>query len=267
MKPTRVWGLAAGWVMVAAIALLLTSCAPSTPPPAAGAVMVSPRDGMKQHYVPAGPFMMGGDTEVNEKPLHTVTLDGFWIDETEVTNQMYALCVKDGKCQRPAERPGSYYYETGYPDYPVVDIPWNDATAYCEWVGRKLPSEAQWEKAARGPDGNTYPWGNDAPGKDLANYARNADGPTKVGQYPNGKSFYGAYDMAGNVSEWINDWYGDTYYVGSPSSNPPGPASGFWRVLRGGSWFSVEFFIRSAARTFVNPAYGVSDIGFRCAQP
>lgn len=236
-------------VVLLFIVLALTGCSPSatpipmlTPTPAAGDVMVSEQDGMKLHYVPAGPFTMGSDSDSrddNEKPIHEVKLDAFWIDESEVTNKMYALCVKDTQCQPPSSKDSNihkpYYDAPQFADYPVNNVSWNDATAYCAWAGRKLPSEAQWEKAARGPNGNTYPWGNAAPNKDFSNYSSLGD-TSKVGFYPTGKSFYGAYDMAGNVWEWVNDWYDSGYYDESLLSNPVGPASGGYRVMRGGSW-------------------------------
>jgi formylglycine-generating enzyme required for sulfatase activity len=240
-----------------------------TPIPAAGDVMVSEKDGMKLHYVPAGPFTMGSDNgQPNEKPAHTVTLDAFWIDETEVTNLMYKLCVAAGKCPPPSNKGSytriSYYDGTQYVEYPVTYVFWNDATAYCVWAGRALPSEAQWEKAARGPNGNTYPWGNAAPDKNLLNYNKNVGDTTQVGLYPNGKSFYGAYDMAGNVWEWVADWYDRTYYARSPSSNPLGPDSGgYTRVLRGGSWTDYGAGVRLSIRYFGQRSN--SNIGFRCA--
>jgi len=244
-----------------------------TPIPAAGAVMVSAKDGMKLHYVPAGPFMMGSDNgEANEKPVHKVTLDAFWIDETEVTNQMYAICVAAGPCQLPSYKNSStrasYYDDMQYADYPVIYVSWNDAIAYCSWAGRALPSEAQWEKAARGPNGNTYPWGNDAPDKDLLNF-KYSDNPnvggdtTKVGLYPNGKSFYGAYDMAGNAWEWVNDWY-DMYPGGDPSASQYFGKK--YHVLRGGSWDHNYYYVRSAVRAYYDkPVVVRYDFGFRCA--
>lgn len=270
------WGLLAGVVVIVGIAVFVVMQSPNgnpfsprnTPAPA-GYVMVSPQDGMKLHYVPAGPFTMGSDEYGDEKPVHTVTLSAFWIDESEVTNQMYAMCVTDSKCAPPLPTKDiAYYDDPQFADYPVINVTWGDATTYCLWAGRTLPSEAQWEKAARGPNGNAYPWGNQAPNKELANYDNSLDGSTsKVGQYPNGKSFYGAYDMAGNVFEWVNDWYGDTYYASSPSTNPPGPDSGYLRGVRGGSWDNSNYFIRSATRSGARPDAWVPNIGFRCALP
>ena len=275
--PRWVWGLIVGGVIILGIAVFVVIQSPkgnpflpaNTPPPA-GYVMVSPRDGMKLHYVPAGPFTMGSDAYADEQPVHTVTLDAFWIDESEVTNQMYSVCVADGKCMAPLPtKDVTYYDDPKFVDYPVINVRWDDAVTYCQWAGRKLPSEAQWEKAARGPNGNEFPWGNDPPSKTLVNYNNvvNGGSTSKAGEYPNGKSFYGAYDMAGNVFEWVSDWYNDTYYASSPSYNPPGPDSGFLRGVRGGSWDNDEYFIRSATRSGARPYTWIPDIGFRCVLP
>jgi len=263
-----------------------------TPTPAAGDVMVSEKDGMRLHYVPFGEFVMGNtiDAAVAEcekfdsgcsldlyesngiAPPHKVTLKAFWIDETEVTNKMYALCVEDGKCQPPGDESSStrtsYYGDRHYTDYPVIHVSWNDAKAYCEWAGRALPSEAQWEKAARGPNGNTYPWGNAAPDKDLLNYSRsNVGDTTQVGLYPEGASPYGALDMAGNVAEWVADWWNKEYYQNSPAIDPPGPATGFQRGLRGGAWDDYEFVVSSTYRYLHKPGESDANIGFRCVRP
>jgi formylglycine-generating enzyme required for sulfatase activity len=249
-----------------------------TPTPAAGDMIISEKDGMKLHYVPAGPFMMGANNgELDERPVHEVTLSAFWIDETEVTNRMYALCVAARVCQPPSDQSSNtrqhYYDNMQYVDYPVVHVSWNDAKSYCAWAGRALPSDAQWEKAARwkpSPSGGkgeslTYPWGNDAPQEDLLNYNDNVGDTTRVGLYPKGRSFYGALDMAGNVWEWVADWYSYTYYAGSPASNPPGPVSGEFRVLRGGAWYYNDFNVRSVNRVWEYPFSEKSSIGFRCA--
>jgi formylglycine-generating enzyme required for sulfatase activity len=220
-------------------------------------------DGMTLLYVPAGEFTMGSDTGHNdERPVHTVYLDAFWIDQTEVTNGMYKTCVQSGKCAKPSSI--DYY---GFTNYPAVNVNWNDAAAYCSWAGRRLPTEAEWEKAARGTDGRTYPWGNEAPNDNLLNYDGHPTGDiAKVGSYPNGASPYGAYEMAGNVWEWANDWYGKTYYQDSPSSNPLGPESGEYRVIRGGSLNDAGSSVRVTYRNWNIPAdeYHLS-IGFRCA--
>jgi formylglycine-generating enzyme required for sulfatase activity len=243
-----------------------TSAPPTTTPQPAA---VSEKDGMRLHYVPAGTFIMGSDLGgPNERPAHLVTLDAFWIDETEVTNRMYALCVTTSACRPPSNNASStrksYYDNPQYADYPVILVFWKDAQNYCTWAGRALPSEAQWEKAAS-RNGPTYPWGNRAPNKDLLNYNNDIGDTTEVGVYPNGMSFYGALDMAGNVWEWVNDWYDAAYYASSPSSNPPGPVSGQYRVLRGGSWGDEDYSTRSAYRFNGPPDYRDVNIGFRCA--
>ena len=237
--------------------------------------MISPKDGMKLLYVPAGNFLMGStDADTNaqpeEKPQHTVYLDAFWIDQTDVTNKLYALCVSDGICTPPSntsylDRP-SYYGNFQFDNYPVVYVTWDDATAYCKWAGRQLPSEAQWEKAARGTDGRIYPWGNQAPDDTLLNWHVIAGDTTAVGSYPKGASPYGALDMAGNVWQWVNDWYSDTYYQSSPASNPLGPVSGQYRVYRGGAPYTLNLDIRSAIRGANKPTLSYYSIGFRCSR-
>jgi len=222
-------------------------------------------------YVPKGEFTMGDDR--SDAPIHTVYLDAFWIDQTEVTNKQYKACVDAGTCEPPSSESSythpNYYGNPEFDNYPVIYVNWDKANRYCEvWTGGDLPTEAQWEKAARGTDARTYPWGNDAPNKDLLNYNGNTGDTTAVKNYPNAGSFYGTYDMAGNVWEWVNDFYDEAYYQGSNSSkNPLGPESGQSRVLRGGSWFSVEDGVRSAYRGRNDPTYSsaVNLIGFRCS--
>ncbi len=153
-----------------------------------------------------------------------------------------------------------------YDNYPVIYVDWNQAKAYCEWAnGGKdgLPSEAQWEKAARGPNSNKYPWGNQAPDSSYANYNQNIGDTTEAGSYEKGASPYGAMDMAGNVWEWVNDWYADKYDQ-TDISNPQGPNSGSYRVLRGGRWFNSSRLIRAAYRYYNLPSNRYSGIGFRC---
>jgi len=255
--------------------LILTGCAPGNAPttaPPAGApgiprTQVSPKDGMTSLYVPAGEFSMGNAKgNSDEKPAHKVYVDAFWIDQTEVTNAMYAKCVGAGSCKVPVKtdsdtRP-NYYADSQYADYPVIRVDWSQADVYCRWAGRGLPSEAQWEKAARGTDGRTYPWGEYMdPGK--VNY--NGKDTAKVGSYPEGASPYGALDMAGNVSEWVADWFDAGYYAKSALKNPPGPDSGEERVLKGGSWDSTEIGLRSSFRGSYDPASQAFDRGMRCA--
>jgi serine/threonine-protein kinase len=219
-------------------------------------------------YVPGGTFEMGSTETISEEPVHSVTLDGCWIDRTEVTNAQYARCDAAGVCGRPSqsdsETRASYYGDSQYDEYPVIYVSWNDAKTYCEWTGGRLPTEAEWEYAARGPDGHVYPWGNDAPSCDKANYWAEIEmcvGDTiQVGLYPDGQNWVGALDMAGNVWEWVYDWYGS--YPSEPQVNPTGPASGEGRVLRGGAW--AEGSVHGALRYALDPRTADRSIGFRC---
>ncbi len=236
-------------------------------------------------YVPEGRFLMGStDLEISaivaecavceadwfrpEQPQHTVTLDAFWIDKTEVTNSQYRQCVRDGACKKPRclDRTARDFDGS---DQPVVCVSWHQAQTYCEWVGKRLPTEAEWEKAARGTDGRKHPWGNTDPDCAKANYApcRGATmGATlQVGSHPSGASPYGALDMGDNASEWVADWYDADYYSESPSRNPDGPSSGEERVVRGGSWVHSDWELRSAARDGLDPDYWSSlVVSFRC---
>lgn len=249
---------------------------PTSIPPAStlgiGSTMVG-KDGMILLYVPSGEFTMGSDNgESDEEPVHTVFLDTFWIDKTEVTVHMYYLCVQAGVCKEPTSKKSStrssYYGNVEFDNYPVIYVDWDMAKTYCEWVGRRLPTEAEWEKAARGENAFTYPWGDDPPNNNLLNYNNAVGDTSEVGKYPNGVSPYGALDMAGNVWEWVNDWYSDAYYSNSPPSNPlrPGPDSGQHRVFRGGSWNYDYYFVRSAVRGLSVPSVTFDDFGFRCSR-
>jgi len=236
----------------------------------AGTTQTSEIDGMTMVYVPAGDFLMGSPNEIgenNEHPQHSVYLDAYWIDETEVTNAMYEKCVYKGACTAPSRTSSgtrSYYYgNPDYDDYPVVYVDWKQAQAYCQWAGRQLPTEAQWEKAARGTDGAMYPWGDDPPDRSMANY--NGSDTTRVGSYPVGASPYGALDMVGNVWEWVNDWYDANYYSENIINNPTGPISGTSTILRGGSWFVNAYYIRTAYREENPLTYTNSNNGFRCS--
>jgi formylglycine-generating enzyme required for sulfatase activity len=224
---------------------------------------ISDSKGITMRLVPAGTFTMGEGSGI-----HEVYLDAYYMDIYEVTNAAYKSCVDDGDCEPPK---GAYYTDPTLADHPVVWVAWGQASLYCEWRSVRLPTEAEWEKAARGTDGRTYPWGEE-PGCSKANICKPST--TAVGSYENGKSPYGMYDMIGNVNEWVGDWYSETYYQNSPSSNPPGPDSGNSKVVRGGSWnwywekWGYEFKINpvwSAAR-WSNVLPGrEKNIGFRCA--
>ena len=214
--------------------------------------------------------MGSNDGDSNERPVHTVYLDGYYISKYEITNAQYKkFCDETGRgYPKDPGYSGMSNYFTNYPNYPVVNVNWNDAKAYCDWAGLKLPTEAQWEKGARGTDARKYPWGNDEPGTDRANYSGRSDGykyTSPIGYYPKGQSPYGLMDMAGNVWEWCNDWYDANYYSGSPSSNPRGPSSGTNKVLRGGSWNNIGNYIRCADRSGINPSSIYNDGGFRPA--
>jgi eukaryotic-like serine/threonine-protein kinase len=242
-----------------------------------GSTLTNPKDEMLMVFVPEGNFRMGESVDhaiaecqrvsslcepgknitfTDESPSHPVYLDAFWIDQTEVTNAMYSRCVKAGKCTSSG---------AGSDSYPAVNVSWFDASHYCAWAGRRLPTEAEWEKAARGTDGRTFPWGNSAPSCSLANFASCAGSAAVVGSYPEGASPYGAMDMAGNVWEWVADWFDGGYYSHSPQSNPKGPDLVTKRSMRGGSWINPAGFIRVTGRGYYKPDSKFHAIGFRCA--
>ena len=275
------------------------------------------RDGMNMVYVPAGEFQMGSsnadldaameacarasgterqcerDRYLHEQPVHTVTLDAFWIDQTEVTNAQFSEFLNDQGNQieegiswlepraghrgieygQIKEGNGIFRPREGYEDYPVVEVSWYGASAYCSWAGGRLPTEAEWEYAARGPESAVYPWG------DVFNqYALNYNdtgffGGGQVhwmpaGSFPAGASWCGALDMAGNVWEWVSDWWSEDYYGRSPGHNPQGPDSGEFRLGRGGSWYDDPWHVRSAYRKGLSASSArIHWIGMRCVMP
>ncbi len=243
----------------------------ATPTLGVGSTEVSPVDGMVMMYVPSGTFQMGSMSgHGNEQPVHSVTLSAYWIDRTEVTNAQYAQCTAAGKCSAPDETSSftrsRYYGNTIYGNYPVIYVNWDDARDYCAWAGRRLPTEAEWEYAARGSDGRTYPWGNSNPTCDLTNYGGCVGDTSEVGSYPSGASPFGALDMAGNVFEWVNDWY-KAIYPSAPQTNPQGGSSPSYHLRRGGSWVNPEDTIRSTYRAPHNTTYfHFYLVGFRCAR-
>jgi len=232
--------------------------------------------------VPAGEFIMGSDDDQDdEKPRRTVYLDAFSIDKTEVTVAAYKACVDAGSCSAPSTTSrfcsGDYatynnWNTSGRDDYPVNCVDWSQAKTYCNWAGKRLPTEAEWEKAARGTDGREYPWGN---GGTQCSVAVMNDGGGKgcgsdrtwpVGSKPSGASPYGALDMAGNVWEWTADWYDAGYYADAPEKNPNGPQSGTERVNRGGGFSSPASDLRASNRVISAPSGTHELLGFRCAR-
>jgi eukaryotic-like serine/threonine-protein kinase len=241
-------------------------------------------DGMVMHFIPEGVFPMGApeddpDASKDEQPRHEVTMGPYWIDETEVTVDQYKRCVEDDACEAPYTQ--TFYNNPDHADHPITLISWDQAQDYCAWIADEtgweahLPTEAQWEKAAAwNPQTEThrrYPWGDTL---DDA-YLQLGSGTAPVGSYPNGASAYGALDMAGNVWEWVFNWYDkDAYDRQKPSINPTGPESGTYKVLRGGAYDSVSNFqrqLRTTHREVGRPegeggrAAKGPNLGFRCA--
>lgn len=232
--------------------------------------------------IPAGTFTMGSDRRAaDEKPAHKVYLQSYYISKHEVTNAEYYefwIDIRDKKTLKTRHTPENFTHHphigpwperaTKHPNHPVVGVSWHDAEAYAEWKGMRLPTEAEWEKAARGYTERTFPWGNAL--ELYANTAEKNDGYenrlSPVGSYPKGKSFFGVLDMAGNVWEWTADWYNDVYYYHSPKQNPTGPSTGSWRVIRGGSWIDKIARCSTTFRFYLYPSLKTSFVGFRLAK-
>ncbi len=285
--PGRAWMTLVAAVLIVLVIILL--------------IAAGRQDAVEMIQVPAGEFVMGSDTgESYERPTHVVYVNEFWIDNTEVTNAQFAEFVEATDYQTEVESKGGFLYGpegrvltpgadwrhpqgpdsdlTGLEDHPVVLVSWNDAAAYCEWRGARLPTEAEWEKAARGDDERTHPWGEGVDASRL-NYCDSRcpfdwrvndqdDGyrfTAPVGSYPAGAGPYGALDMAGNVREWVSDWYDPGYYASSPERDPSGPSLGELKVARGSAWNDVEWTIHATDRYYYLPHFGGNEVGFRCA--
>ncbi|WP_420631124.1 SUMF1/EgtB/PvdO family nonheme iron enzyme [Candidatus Leptofilum sp.] len=277
-----------------AIVAALTSMAPTpsplpapTLPPTPSPVPLITDTGARMVFMPGGLFRMGTDEgEADERPSHLVRLNPFFIDETEVTNGQYAQCVAAGVCNTPVRRSATYhpayFGDPAYDDYPVIFVTWYDADAFCDWRGGRLPSEAEWEMAAGFDPSQSivlrFPWGDAFDGtkvnfcdtgctRDVRDSSVD-DGhrdTAPVGSFVDGRSPIGAYDMAGNVMEWVSDWYEPRYYESSTDTNPLGPAEGTFKAIRGGSWLSTAEELRIVARGSFDPSVARANLGFRCA--
>lgn len=236
-------------------------------------------------FIPEGEFMMGCDENhnggfncnIDELPLHAVFLSSYFIDKYEITNAQYAKCVDVGVCNhiiyKYSQTRNFYFGNSTYNNYPLINVSWYEADTYCKWVGGRLPTEAEWEKAARGTSVKAFPWGDSTPSCKLANSYNNETGKPcvgdtmPVGSYPAGASQYGVMDLAGNVWEWVNDWYSYSYYSISPYYNPTGVDKGTHKVVRGGAWDYSWEKLRLAYNSDHNPSTRYVSFGFRCVNP
>jgi formylglycine-generating enzyme required for sulfatase activity len=233
---------------------------------------ITGRDGAPMVLIPAGEFTMGSDKgDEDEFPVHRVHVNAFYIDKFEVTNRRFAKFV-DAIQSEPPWGFADKDTPVTHADRPVRWVSWMDAMGYCLWAGKRLPTEAEWEKVARGTDGRIYPWGNDPPTPVHAVYGLNEGGAetiSVVGDHDKGQSPYGAHDLAGNLYEWVMDWYAEDYYMNfasTPAVNPRGPSEGTAKVQRGGSYINGPYRLRSSFRTKGDPAEQDPNVGFRCAQ-
>jgi formylglycine-generating enzyme required for sulfatase activity len=229
-------------------------------------------NGSEMVFVPAGPFLMGSppvEGDQDEMPQRGVFVDAFWIDLYEVTFAQYDLFTRATNAPKPVipvlqDDPAKLMA----PEQPAVAVSWSQARDYCAWLGKRLPTEAEWEKAARGDRAVVWPWGQEF-GPGLANIQGDEDGfpyTAPPGSFPSGRSFFGLYDASGNVAEWVADWYDHRYYLGAPFESPTGPESGKHRVYRGGSWNDTPSEVRTAKRFAAAPHQTSAVIGFRCAK-
>jgi formylglycine-generating enzyme required for sulfatase activity len=272
--------LSAAIVVASVLSLAAEPLPPSNNGQVASFETIKGKDGVPMILIPAGPFTMGSNDGLpNERPEHSVTLDAYYIDQYEVTAGRYQQFIESAKRNLPPTWDDEAAQTMS--NLPAVGMSWTDADAYCKWAGRRLPTEAEWEKAARGTDGRRYPWGHMQPFVDIANYNRGvwvSDAITLVpvnsglegmsvrhGLKEAGKSPYGLFHMAGNAAEWVADWYDREYYQKSSEKNPTGPSQGEKRVLRGGSWADLPAALRVTARFSAEPDYEDRTMGFRCA--
>jgi formylglycine-generating enzyme required for sulfatase activity len=240
------------------------------PPPAVKEIMA--KDGAPMVLVPAGEFWMGlseGEGLDDEQPRHKVFLDAYYIDKYEITTERYAKFLSFTQWEKPLN-----WDKVKFPDHanrPVVGVTWSDADAYCRISGRRLPTEAEWERAARGENERKFPWGDTRPKPSVALFGQMTqftyDLLKPIGSYPNGEGPNGTFDQAGNVAEWVQDWYDGEYYREGPERNPQGPTTGQYKMIRGGSWSDMPVYLMSASRTSkLPPETRNAFIGFRCAQ-
>lgn len=264
LQHATIAGMASGTDMLTQVAK-----APAFTPPSALPRVIRGSDDSSLVLVPEGSFTMGSKQFRDERPVHRVALPSFYIDEYEITVAQYARFLNAKRWSAPA-----FWHHRRTPldeNRPVVGVAWEDAKSYCEWAGRRLPTEAEWEKAARGTDERLYPWGDDAPTPDLARFDRCCEFESYsvigiVGERKDGRSPFGVHDMAGNVWEWVSDWFDTGYYRRTVTDNPQGPAHGTAKVIRGGSWSNDATALRTTNRYGLDQAERKNNVGFRCAQ-
>lgn len=237
-------------------------------------ILLVEKDPVEMINIPSGTFIRGsakGEGRLDEQPKRKIYLDSFAIDKYEVSNGRYITFLGETLHKPPLNvyGDGPLSSEAGIDDLPVVQVTWHDAVDYCFWAGKRLPTEAEWEKSARGDDDRLYPWGNELPTADRAQFDREWDGKKTfqtVDSLSMGQSASGIYHLSGNVREWTQDWYNDEYYVNSPNRNPRGPEKGILKVIRGGSWRSFDSDLRVPSRGKGGFALKTHGIGFRCAK-